>query len=75
MVSFEDKLEKHFITELQTPQHKDNWINFKKKGNIQQVTVLVNGDCSKFRTYFRVHLLLLKLTFFFTTMPRFCHKI
>ena len=31
MVSLEDALEKHFITELQTPQHKDNLVNFLKK--------------------------------------------
>jgi len=45
--SLEAALEKHSIKELQTPQHKEDLMNSLKKGNIQSVTVVVNGEESK----------------------------
>lgn len=42
--SLEAALEKHSIKELQTPKFKEDLMNSLKKGNIQSVTVVVNGE-------------------------------
>lgn len=40
----EAALEKHSIKELETPKFKEDLMNSLKKGNIQSVTVVVNGE-------------------------------
>lgn len=40
----EAALQKHSIKELQTPQYKEDLMNSLKKGNIQSVTFVVNGE-------------------------------
>jgi len=45
--NLEAALEKHSIKELQTPKFKEDLISSLKKGNIQSVTVVINGEESK----------------------------
>ncbi|MFD2943313.1 hypothetical protein [Flavobacterium notoginsengisoli] len=42
--NLEAALEKHSIKELETPKFKEDLMNSLKKGNIQSVTVVVNGE-------------------------------
>jgi hypothetical protein len=42
--NLEASLEKHSIKELDAPKFKEDLINSLKKGNIQSVTVVVNGE-------------------------------
>ncbi|SCY74368.1 hypothetical protein SAMN02927916_3142 [Flavobacterium anhuiense] len=42
--NLEAALEKHSIKELETPKFREDLMNSLKKGNIQSVTVMVNGE-------------------------------